>query len=146
MDTEIAAPFPRLSYEQAMNLYGSDKPDTRFDMTFVDISEVVKGSDFKVFESVLHEGGKVKAINVKGYSHIPRRELDGLVTYVNTYGAKGLAWICYTEEGIKSPITKFFSTASSLVRPMALKTFSCSSRLKIRILPPPISVPFNIIS
>lgn len=111
LDTEIAAPFPRLSYEQAMNLYGSDKPDTRFDMTFVDISEVVQGSDFKVFESVLHDGGKVKAINVKGYSHIPRRELDGLVTYVNTYGAKGLAWICYTEEGIKSPITKFFSDA-----------------------------------
>lgn len=109
LEREIETPFRRLSYDDAMNLYGSDKPDTRFDMTFVDISEAVKGSDFKVFETVLQAGGKVKAINVKGYSHIPRRELDGLVTFVNNYGAKGLAWICYTEEGIKSQITKFFS-------------------------------------
>lgn len=109
LDTSISLPFPRLSYEEAMNLYGSDKPDTRFDMTFIDLTETVRGSDFKVFETVLSDGGTVKAINVKGYSAIPRRELDGLVTFVNTYGAKGLAWICYTEEGIKSQITKFFS-------------------------------------
>lgn len=109
LEREIATPFPRLSYDDAMNLYGSDKPDTRFDMTFVDLSEIVKGSEFKVFETVLQAGGKVKAINVKGYSHIPRRELDGLVSFVNNYGAKGLAWMCYTEDGIKSQITKFFS-------------------------------------
>ncbi|MCX7780569.1 MAG: aspartate--tRNA ligase [Negativicutes bacterium] len=108
LNIEIPVPFTRLSYQDAMDLYGSDKPDLRFDMKFIDLTQVVKGSDFKVFETVLNEGGQVKAINVKGYAHIPRRELDGLVSYVGNYGAKGLAWICYTEEGIKSQITKFF--------------------------------------
>ncbi len=106
---DIPTPFLRLSYEDAMARYGSDKPDLRFGMELMDISDAVRGSDFKVFETVLANGGQVKAINVKGYSQIPRRELDGLVEYVNIYGAKGLAWICYTAEGIKSPITKFFS-------------------------------------
>jgi aspartyl-tRNA synthetase len=106
---DIKQPFMRLSYADAMDKYGSDKPDLRFDMQLVNLSEAVKGSDFKVFESVLQAGGQVKAINVKGYANVPRRELDGLVDYVSNYGAKGLAWICYTPEGIKSPITKFFS-------------------------------------
>lgn len=106
---DIKQPFMRLSYADAMDKYGSDKPDLRFDMQLVNLSEAVKGSDFKVFESVLEAGGEVKAINVKGYANVPRRELDGLVDYVSNYGAKGLAWICYTAEGIKSPITKFFS-------------------------------------
>ena len=106
---DIQTPFLRLSYQEAMDKYGSDKPDLRFGMELTDLSDAVKGSDFKVFETVLAAGGQVKAINVKGYSHIPRRELDGLVNYVATYGAKGLAWICFTDEGIKSPIAKFFS-------------------------------------
>ncbi|QJW47451.1 aspartate--tRNA ligase [bacterium BFN5] len=106
---DVKQPFMRLSYADAMDKYGSDKPDLRFDMQLVNLSEAVKGSDFKVFESVLQAGGEVKAINVKGYANVPRRELDGLVDYVSNYGAKGLAWICYTAEGIKSPITKFFS-------------------------------------
>ncbi|HEY3425845.1 MAG TPA: aspartate--tRNA ligase [Negativicutes bacterium] len=106
---DVATPFIQLSYEDAMNRYGSDKPDVRFDMELIDLSAAVKGSDFKVFENVLHSGGQVKAINVKGYANVPRRELDGLVDYVSIYGAKGLAWICYTTEGIKSPIAKFFS-------------------------------------
>lgn len=109
IDAEIKTPFIRLSYEDAMNRYGSDKPDVRFDMELVDLSDAVRGSSFKVFETVLSAGGKVKAINVKGYANAPRRELDGLVDYVAIYGAKGLAWIGFTEEGIKSPITKFFS-------------------------------------
>jgi aspartyl-tRNA synthetase len=109
LDIDTPVPFVRLSYDDAMNLYGSDKPDTRFDMKLIDLSDAVRGSDFKVFESVLNEGGRVKAINVKGYAGIPRRELDGLVGFVGNFGAKGLAWICYTEEGIKSQITKFFS-------------------------------------
>ncbi|WP_019554192.1 aspartate--tRNA ligase [Propionispira raffinosivorans] len=106
---KVPPSFKRLTWEDAMDRYGSDKPDLRFDMQLVNISDVVKGSDFKVFESVLQNGGQVKAINVKGHAGIARRELDGLVDYVSNYGAKGLAWICYTEDGLKSPIKKFFS-------------------------------------
>jgi len=106
---EVPRPFPRLTYDEAIAKYGTDKPDLRFGMELVDISDAVAGSDFKVFANVLASGGQVKAINVKGYAHIPRRELDGLVNFVGNYGAKGLAWLCYTEEGIKSPITKFFT-------------------------------------
>lgn len=108
---DITTPLPRLTYEQAMDRYGSDKPDLRFGMEFIDLSGVLQDSGFKVFDSVLSAGGQVKAINVKGYANIPRRELDGLVNYVSAYGAKGLAWICYTSEGIKSQVTKFFSEA-----------------------------------
>lgn len=106
---DVKAPFIRMTWDEAMDKYGSDKPDLRFDMQHINISDAVRGSDFKVFENVLQAGGVVKAINVKGYANIPRRELDGLVEFVNIYGAKGLAWICYTEDGIKSPIAKFFS-------------------------------------
>ncbi|MDU2065129.1 MAG: aspartate--tRNA ligase [Sporomusaceae bacterium] len=106
---DVAYPFARLTYEEAMNRYGSDKPDTRFGMELVDLSETIKGSNFKVFENILADGGQVKAITVKGHAAIPRRELDGLVDYVAIYGAKGLAWMCCNEDGIKSPIAKFFS-------------------------------------
>jgi aspartyl-tRNA synthetase len=109
MGIEISLPIQRLTYDEAMDRYGSDKPDLRFGMEFIDLSQALQGSGFKVFDSVLASGGRIKAINVKGYANIPRRELDGLVSYVATYGAKGLAWMCYTAEGIKSPITKFFS-------------------------------------
>ena len=106
---DIATPMARITYEDAMNRYGSDKPDTRFDMELVDLSDAVKGSNFKVFETVLANGGQVKGINVKGHANAPRRELDGLIEYVSIYGAKGMAWIAYTAEGTKSAITKFFS-------------------------------------
>jgi aspartyl-tRNA synthetase len=106
---ELSLPMRRLSYDEAMEKYGSDKPDLRFDMEIFDLSEAMRGSDFKVFESVLAAGGKIKGINVKGNAAIPRRELDGLVNYVGQYGAKGLAWIGYTAEGLKSQIAKFFS-------------------------------------
>lgn len=106
---EVSTPIFRLSYDDAMNRYGSDKPDLRFGMELIDLSEAVKGSNFKVFETVLANGGQVKAINVKGYAHAPRRELDGLIDYCSIYGAKGMAWIGYTAEGVKSAITKFFS-------------------------------------
>ena len=109
LDVKISTPFQRMSWNEAMNRFGTDKPDLRFGMELKDISEYVKGSDFKVFSSVLENGGQIKAINVEGYANIPRKELDGLVEYVKTYGAKGLAWIQYTEEGIKSPFKKFYS-------------------------------------
>jgi aspartyl-tRNA synthetase len=106
---DVATPFVRLTYEEAMARFGSDKPDLRFGMELIDLSAIFKDSGFKVFDSVLANGGQVKIINVKGYANAPRRELDGLVDYVAGYGAKGLAWIAYTDEGLKSPITKFFS-------------------------------------
>src|SRR5690554_5998509 len=89
---EIPRPFPRLTYREAMERYGSDKPDTRFGMEFVDVAEVVKDSNFKVFTDVIAKGGRVKGICAKGCATMPRRELDGLVKFVNIYGAKGLAY------------------------------------------------------
>ncbi len=109
---DVPTPFRRMSYDEAMDKYGSDKPDLRFGMELADLSDAVRGSSFKVFEAVLAAGGQVKCINVKGYANIPRRELDGLVDYVGQLGGKGLAWLCYTAEGIKSPITKFFDDAT----------------------------------
>ena len=109
MDVKIETPFQRMSWQEAMDRFGSDKPDLRFGMELMDISEYVKGSDFKVFTSVLNAGGQIKVIKVDDYANIPRRELDGLVEYVKTYGAKGLAWIQYSEEGVKSPFKKFYS-------------------------------------
>ena len=106
---KINGPFLRMTWDDAMERFGSDKPDLRFNMELMDISKYVSGSDFKVFESVLNDGGQVKVINVEGYANIPRRELDGLVEHVKNYGAKGLAWIQYAEEGVKSPFKKFFS-------------------------------------
>ena len=109
LNVKIETPFQRMSWDEAMERFGSDKPDLRFGMELQDISEFVKGSDFKVFTSVLENGGQVKVIKVDDYANIPRRELDGLVEYVKIYGAKGLAWIQYSEEGIKSPFKKFYS-------------------------------------
>lgn len=110
MEKDLTVPFRRLTWDEAMDRYGSDKPDLRFDMELVDMSEAVKGSEFKVFNSVLESAGQVKAINVKGYGNIARRELDALVEFVSIYGAKGLAWIMVNEDGsVKSPIAKFFS-------------------------------------
>lgn len=109
LDVKVETPFLRMSWNEAITRFGSDKPDLRFGMELQDISELVKGSDFKVFNSVLENGGQVKVIRVDDYANIPRRELDGLVEYVKIYGAKGLAWIQYTEEGVKSPFKKFYS-------------------------------------
>jgi len=106
---DIPRPFPRMTYKEAMELYGSDKPDTRFGMEMVDVAECVKDANFKVFTDTLAKGGRVKGICAKGCASMPRRELDGLVQFVTTYGAKGLAYIVLAEEGIKSPIAKFFT-------------------------------------
>ncbi len=101
--------FPRLTYVEALDRFGSDKPDTRFGMELVDVADLVKDSGFKVFTDVLTKGGRVKGICAKGCAAMPRRELDDLSKYVNTYGAKGLAYIVLAPEGIKSPLAKFFS-------------------------------------
>ena len=112
IDRDIPVPFERMDWDTAMDKYGSDKPDLRFDMPLMDISEYVKGSSFKVFNSVIESGGMVKCIKVDGYADIPRRRLDELVKFVQIYGAKGLAWIQYTAEGIKSPFKKFYDDAT----------------------------------
>lgn len=109
LNVEVKTPFLRMGWDEAMERFGSDKPDLRFGMELQDISEFVKGSDFKVFNSVLENGGQVKVINVEGYADIPRRELDDLVEYCKIYGAKGMAWIQYSAEGVKSPFKKFYS-------------------------------------
>lgn len=110
LDKEIPVPFKRLTWDEAMDKYGSDKPDLRFDMPLYNVSEAVQGCNFQVFNNVVAGGGQVKCINVKGYANIPRRELDGLVQFVGIYGAKGMAWLQFPEEGgVKSSIAKFFT-------------------------------------
>ncbi|MDA1477400.1 aspartate--tRNA ligase [Bacillus changyiensis] len=107
---EISLPLPRMSYDVAMNLYGSDKPDTRFGMLLTDISEIVQDSDFKVFSSAVANGGAVKAINVKGAAaNFSRKDIDALGEFVANYGAKGLAWLKSEADGLKGPIAKFFA-------------------------------------
>jgi len=107
---EISLPLPRMSYEDAMNRYGSDKPDTRFGMLLTDVSEAVKDSDFKVFASAVATGGAVKAINVKGAAaNYSRKDIDALGEFAANYGAKGLAWLKTEADGLKGPIAKFFA-------------------------------------
>jgi aspartyl-tRNA synthetase len=106
---DIPTPFPRLSYEEAMNRFGSDKPDTRFEMEFINMGELATDCGFKVFKSAIENGGAVKALNVKGAaSKYSRKDIDGLTEYAARYGAKGLAWL-KVEDEIKGPIAKFFS-------------------------------------
>ena len=112
MGMKVQLPMQRMTWDMAMDLYGSDKPDLRFDMKLVNMVDAVSGSNFKVFNDIIANGGIVKAINVKGYAAIPRRELDGLVDFVGIYGAKGLAWMQIQPDGaVKSPIAKFFDEA-----------------------------------
>ena len=108
-DVEVALPFPRMTYQAAMDNYGSDKPDLRFGMELIDVSSVLEGTEFKVFANVLANKGQIKLINVKGQAGMARRELDSLVEYVNRFGAKGLAWVGFAEEGLKSQIAKFLT-------------------------------------
>ncbi len=107
---EVTLPFPQISYDEAMARYGSDKPDTRFDMELIDIAEVVQDVDFKVFKSALENGGQVKAINAKGAAaKYSRKDMDNLGKFVSQFGAKGLAWLKVEEEGLKGPIAKFLT-------------------------------------
>jgi aspartyl-tRNA synthetase len=107
---DIPAAFPRMTYDEAMSRYGSDKPDTRFGLELVDLSEIVKDSGFKVFAAAVANGGQVKAINVKGAAEkYSRKDIDALTEFVAVYGAKGLAWLKVDAEGLKGPIAKFFS-------------------------------------
>jgi aspartyl-tRNA synthetase len=107
LGVEVETPIKRMPYREAMDKYGSDKPDLRFGMEITDISEAVKASDFKVFRDALDNGGSVRAIRVDNCANMGRKDLDRLGEFVKTYKAKGLAWIAYKEDEIKSPISKF---------------------------------------
>ncbi|MED3571496.1 aspartate--tRNA ligase [Cytobacillus praedii] len=105
---DVQTPFPQMTYQEAMDRYGSDKPDTRFEMELTDLSEIVKDSSFKVFAGAVSAGGQVKAINVKnGAGKYSRKDIDALTEFVSVYGAKGLAWLKAEEDGLKGPISKF---------------------------------------
>ncbi len=109
LGTDIQIPFSRLPYDEAIGRYGLDKPDIRFDLELKDVSDIVKGSGFKVFSSVVKKGGIVKALNAKGCINFSRKEIDDLTEFVAIYRAKGLAWIKVKEDDWQSPIAKFFS-------------------------------------
>jgi aspartyl-tRNA synthetase len=107
---DVVLPLPRLTYCEAMELYGSDKPDTRFDMKLCDVSDLVKNSEFSVFSGAVATGGSVRLINAKNAATVlTRKEIDKLVEFVKGNGAKGLAWIRLTEEGTTSSFSKFMN-------------------------------------
>ncbi|MFB4211946.1 aspartate--tRNA ligase [Shouchella sp. JSM 1781072] len=107
---EFEGSFERMTYEDAMNRYGSDKPDTRFGMELVDLTTVLADTEFKVFRQAIDSNGIVKGINLSGGANkLSRKEIDALTDFVKPYGAKGLAWLKVEEEGLKGPIAKFFN-------------------------------------
>ena len=109
LDVKIETPFPILKYQDAIDRFGTDKPDMRFDMEIVDLGEIVRGTSFKVFAQVLESGGQVRALNVKNSADtLSRKILDDLTEIAKTYGAKGMAWIKVQKDGLQSPIIKFF--------------------------------------
>ena len=113
---DVTAPFPRISWDEAMNRYGSDKPDTRFAMELIDLSDTVKDIDFKVFQMALENGGVVKALNAKGAADkYSRKDMDNLGQYAGQFGAKGLAWLKVEEDGLKGPIAKFLTEATDAI-------------------------------
>lgn len=106
---KLDAPFPRMPYAEAMERFGSDKPDTRFGMELVDLSDIARECGFKVFRDAVENGGQVKGLLVKGCADYTRKQLDDLTILAQELGAKGLAYILYKEDEVKSPIVKFFS-------------------------------------
>ncbi|MEJ2039408.1 MAG: aspartate--tRNA ligase, partial [Desulfosarcinaceae bacterium] len=109
LDIDLQASFARLTYQEAVGRYGLDKPDTRFGLELADVSDIVRGSGFKVFADAVKKGGLVKAINAKGCIDFSRKEIDDLTEFTAVYKAKGLAWIKVREDSWQSPIAKFFT-------------------------------------
>ncbi|MFO7964604.1 MAG: aspartate--tRNA ligase [Desulfobacterales bacterium] len=109
LGTRLDVPFPRLTYAEAMDRYGLDKPDLRFGMELRDVSDIVSASQFKVFSEVVKKGGIVKAMNAKGCIDLSRKEIDDLTEFAAIYRARGLAWIKVKEDAWQSPIAKYFS-------------------------------------
>ena len=110
LDVEVQLPIQRMTWQEAMDRFGSDKPDLRFGMELTDISEVVKDCGFGVFTAALENGGSVRGINAKGQSGMPRKKIDKLTAFVKDYGAKGLAYVAIQEDGtVKSSFAKFMT-------------------------------------
>jgi len=109
LNLELKTPFPRLRYQEAMERFGSDKPDIRFEMEIVDLSDLVKGSGFKVFSETLSSSGKIKGINFKGGSFLSRKQIDELEENAKKSGAKGLVWMAKLKEGLRSPVIKYIN-------------------------------------
>lgn len=109
LDKDVKTPFKRLTYDEAMSKYGSDKPDLRFGLELYDVSKVVKDSDFSVFKNVIDHGGIVKCLNAKGCGNFSRKDLDELTAHAAIYGAKGLAWAKVENNALSSSITKYLS-------------------------------------
>lgn len=110
LDVDIQTPFLRMTYAEAMERFGSDKPDTRFGYELCDLSGAVKNCGFKVFAGAVENGGSVRCINIKGKKdNFTRKEIDNLTEFVKTYRAKGLAWMAFEENEVRSPIAKFLT-------------------------------------
>lgn len=110
LNVEIPQPIPRMTWQEAMERYGSDKPDIRFGMELKDVSEVVKDCEFVVFKGALENGGTVRGINAEGQGGMPRKKIDALVSFAKDYGAKGLAYVAIQEDGtLKSSFAKFMT-------------------------------------
>jgi len=106
---QVQLPIQRMTYQEAIRRFGVDNPDLRFGLELVELTDIVKGSGFKVFAEVAGNGGIIKGINAKGCATFSRKEIDDLTNFVSIYGAKGLAYVKVTAEGWQSPITKFFN-------------------------------------
>mgnify|MGYP003300118457 CR=1 FL=1 len=110
LDVEVALPIQRMTWQEAMDRFGSDKPDIRFGMELVDVSETVKDCEFVVFKGALENGGSVRGINAKGQGAMPRKKIDKLVDFAKDFGAKGLAYVAIQEDGsVKSSFAKFMT-------------------------------------
>lgn len=109
LNVDIKTPFKRLTYDDALERYGVDNPDTRFGLELKDVSDILEKSEFKVFADAVKQGGVVKAVNAKGCSGFSRKDLDNLVDLARVYGARGLAWLKYESGTWQSPIAKFLN-------------------------------------
>ena len=110
LDVDVQLPIQRMTWQEAMDRYGSDKPDTRFGMELVNVTETVKDSEFVVFKGAIENGGTVRGINAKGQGAMPRKKIDKLVAFAKDFGAKGLAYIAIQEDGtVKSSFSKFMT-------------------------------------
>jgi aspartyl-tRNA synthetase len=123
LSLDVSTPFKRISFEEALNRYGIDKPDTRFGMELVDFTEEFRGSTFKVFSGTVANGGVVKALNAKGFAGATQGQMDTMTEYARSFGAKGLAYIKVENGEWKSPIVKFFSEAekAALVQKLGIE-------------------------